>query len=60
MATANQLYCREATSRHVVLPEDNMANSHVVLHLRDLLNSLVTLGRVQNYHDVVLYCAGEF
>jgi hypothetical protein len=60
MASVNQLYDHDVTSRHVVLPEDKMANSHVLLHVRDLLNSLVTLGRVQKYHDVMLYCHGEF
>jgi hypothetical protein len=37
-----------------------MASSgHVVLHVRELLSSLLTLSQYPNYDDVTLYCNGE-
>lgn len=33
-----------------------MTASHVVQHVRDLLQSLVALSQVHDYHDVSLYC----
>ena len=34
-------------------------SSHVLLHVRELLSSLVALSQLQNYDDVTLYCNGE-